>query len=303
MNPIAFVQLCRSGDIVLILPILYEHHRQGRKVYCVVHKDFSQILDAASYVTPLIFTGEHRDIAGAIKLAKQYADEVVVTQAGPISIDLRNGGSVVTDLRTGKTIEARNFVERLWRNAGMWEKFHELPLIFDARNTVKESRAYRRQIPMPGRQKPLLAYSLQGYCSYFGDSSHLKSWIESTLFLDYDLMDLTYDPVLDRGNKQQHITDLLPLIEASDILITTNSLPLHIAYAFNTPTISLEPDGTPDGPGDPTYWRSEPRRHWIGRMGYAESVTKAGQDRIISILEEHGRTNRQGPTRELHLVP
>ena len=87
-----YVQLGRAGDILNILPLLWDDYRKAsEKPGLMVAAEFAPLLEGVSYVEPVIWKGPHFEIAKAVAHAKTLCPNVVCTQVnGPIDEILEN---------------------------------------------------------------------------------------------------------------------------------------------------------------------------------------------------------------------
>lgn len=281
---VAYVQLARHGDLVSLLPVMYDRHLGGDRVACIVHRDFAPILEAVSYVEPVLFDGGHSDVRAAYDLAVAGGryDRVIATQV--------NGAFEPTPVNTP------NFVTEQWARAGRLDAFHDLPLIFDRRDAEGEAAAMRLLHPKP-TGKPILAYSLAGYSSPFRRAAEFERWLVSTFSGEYDPVNLC-------AANLPKVHHLLGVIERAAALVTIDSLPLHLGYAFGTPTIALHCDADPNGgAARAEHFRSEPREHWLGTFTYAEAVSESGGARIRGLLLDDPNQATAATTEIRHVVP
>lgn len=257
---VAIVQLARAGDIVNVLPVARELHLGGYDVDLIVHQDFAEILEAVSYVTPVLVDGPNNDPCAHANAARVSGNYSLVLCAQV------NGNYTPLD------VECESFIVQSWARAGMeWvERFHDLPLVFDHRDAEGEAAAVEALVP-PDDGRPLLAFCLKGYSSPFADADAFGEWLVKKHAGRYRLLDLSEV----RLPKVHH---LLALIEAADVLLTVDSLPLHLAYAAGTPTIALS-RGIP-------HYNSEPREHWIGRVLYPVANSTEGRQAVYDLLND-----------------
>ena len=247
---VAYLQLSSTGDICSLLPIAKHRADAGDKVYIITQRQYGVILEAVSYVTPILVDVEVRYLFFVEADAKngRYGvqfDEVIACQ---------------TFANTRRTAYGcSNWQTMQWYRCGMLDKFHELPLVFDRRDDVTEASimldagSYGE---LPDKAAPLLAYNLRGKSTPYRRADEMRAWIEAS-FPRWRLLDLgalTLD-------KPQH---LLPLIEVADCLISIDTLTLHLAYATCTPTIAIT--------NDAAFGGSEPRSHWVYQVPYADSL-------------------------------
>lgn len=247
---IAIVQLGRLGDIVNCLPIAFDLHRQGNLIFWYVCREFAPLLTGVSYVTPVIWDGAVKEPAAAIEDAKRRGfDRVLALQV--------DGNPQPPPQKTD------SFATESWARAHYLSKYHILPLVFDQAFETSES------IVPAGSTKPIMAYCLEGHSSPYweGVRQKMAAWIRQTFSQDFDLLHL--EKRYDRPDA------LISILAQVDILISVDTFPLHLAYASGTPTIAITE----------AAWRgSEPRRHWIEQIGYAESATPQGQAKIVSAV-------------------
>lgn len=248
---IAVVQLCRFGDHANLLPLAYRWHREGHEIHWVVKEGFTDLLEACSYVNIHSVPFGIRDVTKAAKFAATLGcDRIAVAQ-----VDGNPAGR-----------QSRNFCIQNWRNCGCEDLYHDPAneLVFDRRDAEAERHVISQHIP-PG-SAPLIGYCLTGHSSPFREAAAFEQWLKAC-FNPFRLMPL---PMLPRADQ------LLCLIEACDLLITIDTLPLHLSFASKTPVIALSVD-------EPWY-QSEQRAHWLGRLTYSEAVTADGQDKIVRLV-------------------
>lgn len=269
MSKVAFVQLARAGDIVNVLPIMRHKARQGHEVCCYVLPKFADVLEPCSYVTPILRDSHHRDVPTTTKLAgesKQF-DEVYATQ--------------VDSNEEPPPIDCENFTMQSWARAGREciDLYHELPLIFDRRDAAGEAAAVEKYMPKR-TGKPLLVFALSGHSSANPHAEAFAKFVRDGFSYNYDILDLDTvgEPDWQGKHRLPKVHHLLPFIGSADILIANDSLPLHLSYAFGTPTIALHADK------NPWYW-SEPRYHWIHRATHAAANSPEGRHAIACILD------------------
>ena len=258
---IALIQPARAGDIVSILPIAKAWHDAGDEVTVVTHPDFAAILEPCSYVTAQASATSHWDVGGSIDRAKRQGfDRVVATQVDA-AVD-------------PPPIQTRNFQLEQWSRAGVLEHFHDWPLVFDRRDAKGEADALRKHLPKT--DKPILLHNLSGKSSPFPDKDGFKRWIESTFSAKYTLVDLENICFC----KVHH---MLALLERAAVLLSNDTLSLHLAYATMTPTVAFSRrDGGKNRPE--WYFASEPRKHWIGHYSHQDARTDKARSEIAEIV-------------------
>jgi hypothetical protein len=256
---VCIVQLARHGDVVNTLPIARELASQGYAVDFVVHRAFAPILEAVSYVNPIVVDGVDNE-------PEPHAQAALDSGNYSLVLSTQVNGNPRTP-----AIACESFVVQSWARAGReWvDRFHELPLVFDRRDAAGESDAVEEHVPAADG-RPLLAYCLEGYSSPFGDRAAFEEWLVNKHRGRYRLLNLA------DAKRLPKVHHLIGLIEAADVLVTVDSLPLHLAYVTGTPTIALS-RGIP-------HYNSEPRSHWVGRFMYPDANGPAARQAIYDLL-------------------
>jgi len=231
-----YVQLCRLGDILNLLPLLYEDAQKGNRSSLMVCHEYIHHLDGCSYLDALDFDGGRYDLLTAVDKAKMVSDDVKVCQVtGPRDTVLEhvykaNGiTSTVTD----------SFQQESWRLAGRGQSdwLRQPPLIFDKRNKEREAALLKSV----GARKKMLLVAPTGYSSPFPCTPLLLDLLQMKFCRRYDVVNL--------GDvKAERIYDLLGLYERAVALVSVDSAPLHLAHAVpKLPVIALVKD-------TPNYW-------------------------------------------------
>lgn len=247
MPTIGLIQLGRFGDIVNALPIA-RWLATSNQVRMYVHERFASILRSAPYVQPVTWTGSVAAVAAAANFAKGDGCDVVMplqSSCNPFP----------------PTIDTGNYQTQVWERARLLHRFHQLPLLFYF-DEEQERRVVHQHLPATDR--PIVACCLDGVSSPFAGAAELLK-LAPGLFPDFTLWNIgplrLDDPAY-----------LVPLLRRCAMLLTIDSLPLHLAHATNTPTIAL----TRHEP----YYASEPRYHWIERIHYRDALKPESLERI-----------------------
>jgi hypothetical protein len=266
---IAIIYLCRYGDIVNALPCAYELFKQGHEVDFHVHPQFASILESCTYVKPMLWHGLHRDADGCRMWCEKHGGYNRI-------LDLQVNGN-----NNPPPFTTENFITQAWARAGMLDRFHDLPLVFDKRNADDDARAVKLIPEEDGR--PLLVYSLNSNSSPMRSAmaTEFEQWLIGQFGASHRLMNIG---LLSLAKPQ----NLLAILEKAVRLITIDTLPLHLAYATQTPTIALQPGGETYKENS-AWYRSEPRFHWIEKMTYSEAMTPEGHSRIINAVNDDNR--------------
>lgn len=254
---ICFIQLSSFGDLCSLMPIWKARADAGAKVWVMTRPEYVEIFEAISYATPIPV-----DIPVAMpwkaraKADGMGFDEVIVSQ--------------VVNNKTTSARVWKNYQTQEWCLCGMIEKYHDLPLIFDRRDAAGEAAALAKHLPSDDG-RPLLCFNLIGKSSPYDFVDQQRGWIKHTFSESFRLLDLGAL----RLDKVHH---LIAFVEAADVLITVDTLTLHLAYATMTPTIAFLP-GTPR-----CYAQSEPRAHWAYACTYGESVRGEYREPIVQAV-------------------
>lgn len=257
----ALIQLCRHGDIVSLLPIAKHLRDEGHEVTIVTASEFSPILGAVSYVGVIRHDTHHRDIVGATHAAKK---------AGIINIIKCQGGGQ-------QDADVENFQCAQWARAGFLKNFHDFPLVFDNRDKAQEARALSDYIHAD-EKRPLILTNFKSVSSPYYQVTAQRKWAKETFGKDYFVLDIS-DICF------RNVAHILGFIERAEVLITVDTLTLHLAYATGTPTIALS--RFMDRNNKPTtYYNSEPRSHWVYHCSYADSIHAGARLEMERIIRE-----------------
>lgn len=245
-DKVCLIQISRHGDLAACaIPVAYELHRQGKEVHLVTHKDFLDLPNACSYITTHAFDGSHRATAEAGIMARNLGfDNILYLQAdGPA-----NKPPYCT----------RNFQMEMWARSGMIDRFHDIPLVLDK---LRDEEPF---IPYDDGRKVLLL-NLCGYSDPYRHMEQQLAWVVNRFSERYQIVDLT-------DQRFSSVTDIAPYLRRAVLLITVNTLTLHLSHVTEVPTIAFQ--GRCKSLSDVYAWGdSEPRRHWIYECSYEESVS------------------------------
>ncbi len=248
----------RAGDLICQLPMLHaDYKKTGSKTRAMIAKEFAGVLDGCSYVEPIIFDGDYRELGKAVKLARTMSDDVVVTS-------IHGSKEDVEKLAYGqigqKTASAENFQQEAWKLAGRLDDWHEcLPLVFDRRNPEREDRLLRANgFKNKGHRKPVILLAVDGGLTAPFPYAHLLKELVTLKFgKDYRVIDV---PMVEQPDGR--IYDLLALYENAALLIAIDSQCLHLAMACpKLPVFALANDR-------PTLWHGaawRPNHLWFCR--------------------------------------
>jgi hypothetical protein len=216
-----------------------------------VRPEFATLLEGVSYVTPIIWNGAIDFPAAAIQHAQADGYDRVLpiqTEGNPEPLPEK----------------LRSFSMEPWLRAGYLDQYHVLPPVFDRAQTPPSDWK-------PRSDKPILAYCLQAYTSPYAEDlkQDLVRWLADNFGDQFSLLEL--------GAAKYRPDSLFHILRQVAVLLTIDTFPLHMAYATGTPTIALTPRG---------WIASEPRRHWIDNLSYAQSAVAEGRAKIAAALRD-----------------
>jgi predicted GH43/DUF377 family glycosyl hydrolase len=266
--PKTYVQLGRLGDILCLLPLLYQDSLKGERPRLVVAREYASVLEGCSYVEPVVYEGPHYEIAKAC----QSVEEHQCTQVnGPVE-QVRDYTYKPAGLEHAVTT---SFVKEMWRVAGRlneWDQVH--PLVFNNRDEAREKDLLRSAgLVRRGKQKPLMLVALEGNSSKFKHAELLLELIQGRFGSTWNIMPLP---------KAERFYDLLALYQTARLLISIDSAPLHLARATpDLPVVALVND-------TPALWNGSP---WMpNHIFYCRYGDFADRAKLMLSAIDHGMT-------------
>lgn len=235
-----YIQLGRTGDILNVLPMLWADAQGGERSSIIVSREYSTVLEGASYFDLTIFDGPPHDIPGAIALAESEGLNWRCTQVnGPTDI-VRE----VVYKRAGlDRAVTTSFQKEQWRVAGRLHEFGNYPLVFDRRDLDREAILYDSVVKKKSRY---LLVSPSGISSPF---PYRELLLELVRHCGLQVVDLSQV-------KAERFYDLLGLFERAECLVSIDTAALHLAYACpKLPVVALVNDR-------PTLWNGS---SWRGQ--------------------------------------
>lgn len=244
---VCFVQLASYGDLVSLFPVFKARADAGASVSVMTRPEYADIFECITYAKAIpVDILVHAPWEAEAKARAMGFNEVIVSQ-------------VVSNDHQGPR-HWKNYQTQEWINCGMVERYHDLPLVFDNRDAAGEAAATAAHIP-PDDGRPLLAYCLHGISAPYPHVEAQRAWIKERFSANYRLLELG-------ALRLPKVYHLIALIEAADVLISTDTLAVHMAYATKTPTIVFVPDPPR------AYSQSEPRAHWAYFCTHSQSITE-----------------------------
>ncbi len=219
--PRTFIQLGKFGDVISVLPLLHaEFQSTGDKPNLIVCKEYADVLHGISYLTPQIYPGHWSDLSGAIKWAKQNFDEVLIPQTHGNTFPIEN--------------KTPSFQQEQYQRCGCLDKWDALPTIFDQRNKQREYALTSRVI---GRKKcRLILIGDNSESAPFESVEELVSMVQSNFGGTHKIIRLS-------TIRAEHICDLIGLYDKAEVLVSVDTVHVHLAKASKVPKIVLARDG------------------------------------------------------------
>lgn len=238
------VCLSRLGDVVNAIPIAHAaFKRTGEKVKWVVSLHFVGPLLGCSFVEPIKVQYAQDNITLGMQTAKETgATEILLAQCFG---------------KHWKGDHSHAFNRQAWINCNMgdcFDRIKEYPLVFDRRDAEREQRLCERVLT---GDKPIMLISLScGKSSPFAAHYAFTYAIRRRWQDRFQIIDLC-------ETRASRVYDLLALMERAAILITSDSLPIHLATAVQSlPVIFLA--------NDQAFLASDTRCRVVLRLRYAE---------------------------------
>lgn len=223
MNTPVIVLLGHFGDLCIILPLLKQRADQtGSPQPIVVARNYASLLEGVSYVDPVIYDGDWMRgksldaNKAAAEFAKSKFPDCKLTFLNPIEGD------------PPKVMD--NFVKEMWHLAGSVGGWNTLPLVFDRRDLHREAKLAGK-IAMA---KPIILAALDGISSPFLKKPELMASLKAR-FKHWKVVDMS-------TVKAEKPYDLLGLFDRAALLVSIDTMHLHLSRASNVPVIALSRD-------------------------------------------------------------
>jgi len=213
------VTLGRYGDIINALPIAWDLAQHGTTPKFVVSSEFWRILEGVSYVNPVVWDMDYKNIPFAIQRTKGLKAHIAQVYTHP-----------------DQTRKTSSYQMESWERAGYLDKFGKLPLVFDRRDKKRENEVELKAALLTDPftvNKSTILVSGKGVSSPFkGD---LVGEIRKA-FPGYNVVDLS-------SIRVERVYDLLGLMDNSALLVTIDTMHLHLAAASKIPVVAILNDG------------------------------------------------------------
>lgn len=232
------VVLGRNGDLISSLPLARFLHN-GNPIRIVTSREYIKLLDGVSYATPIPWEFEYTKLSHCLHWLRRHGIHKPYICQSYCHPDCNKG---------------LPYQEDAYRIAGFQNLFGSLPLIFDRRNPDRE---YKLMETLP-IGKPWIAVSTEGISS---PCPSLKDLIPTLVeqYPEYEFIDLA-------KVKAHRLYDIIGILDNCDLLISIDTVWLHLARAAECPVFAVLNDLDP--------WRaSVPPPATIRQFGYKNVTT------------------------------
>lgn len=260
-----YLILGRHGDITNILPVLRDQAiRLARPLPVVVSAECAPLFDGTSYIDPVPLDLPCDQLSRAEEWARKRYQVVRTVQVWG------DGQSRVQALP--------HYNENAWLMAGRANDFKSPGLrpVFDCRSPKRESKYLER---LASGDKPILLLAARGgYSSPFRDYHAISNSIQSSLGNIFQIVDLDL-------LKYHRIFDLVGIMEAASVLVSADSVHLHLAAACQVPVVAML--------SNRNHWaETSTRCRTVWKGNYLAALRSIGA--IIETIRRH--TNRPETT-------
>ena len=214
-----YLQLGKIGDILSLLPILSDDHRiYGKPQRLIVSREYAHVVEGLDYVEPVIWPGDWMDLKGALRDAKRTYGEVVIPQ------------TFGTDFNIQRKHPSWQYDQ--WDRAWALNGWGYLPLSLPRQDATFP---FFKATEGP-KQFVLVADHSQS--SPFPKADDLVTALEEMALTSSNPVNIVRLSSIRAGN----IRELLPIYDAASLIVTVDTMHLHLAKATNTPVIALSTD-------------------------------------------------------------
>lgn len=252
------VALDRIGDLINLFPLL----QADPETRLMVLKEHAPLFDGISYSAPILFNGQFHELGKAMQEAKAITPDV---RSGTFTGDPETIKKFTFSPTGTAHATSSSFAKETWKIAGPIDLWNEQPrLVFDKRSPEREAALLESVCPVKrGRKRKLMLVSAGGTSSPFPYRELLLTLLTLKFGEKYQIVDLS-------TIRAERFYDLLALYERADILISTDSAPLHLAQACpELPVVAFVND-------KPTHWFGSPwRANHIFHCRYSEFPDRA----------------------------
>lgn len=210
------ISLGKLGDIFSALPCVHqEYKRTGKPVDLIVSKQYASAVEGVDYIKPIIWNGHWQDLTGAIRFAKKQYQKVIVPQTYGKELPIQK--------------RAPSFQGDSYLRSGMASEWDNLELV----------------LPRPANTAELVKTHLGGHKTILladkSESSAFPHEAELLKTLAYNFSQ-THKVVKLSEIKLPNIKDFLALYDAADLIVTIDTVHLHLSAASKTPVVAFATD-------------------------------------------------------------
>lgn len=254
------VQMGRYGDIINILPIARDiSKRTGKPVPVVCKREYADILDGVSYA-----------VAEVCDSPPPKDPSVLDTHAAhPIS-----------QRRVPYNLQA-------WEQVGYADRFMSLFPVFDMRCRVREIELVESLVTFT---KPVMLLALNGLSSPMPEK--VRDQVRKRVRESFDRR----FQVIELNQKVYRPYDLLGLMDVAAVVLTIDTMILHLATATDIPVVAMLSSHPP------VFWRaSATKGNVVCSMTYDKVLYQ--WDQIVRSVDAHTRYPWTAPNPIIHVVP
>jgi predicted GH43/DUF377 family glycosyl hydrolase len=214
-----YVQNSKNGDILNILPLLYQKFREtGQKQVLLVSKAYESLLFGCSYIETMTWDGDWTDLNGALQQAQARFKTVV---------SLSTFGKALKPIK-----QTPSFALEQWRLGGALELYGDVPLVFDQRNQDRETMLVNKHVKENER---FILFADHSQSSPFDQMDALIQLLQTSFGATHKILRLS-------EVHADQVYDLLGLYERAAALVSIETMHLHLAAASGVPVVALVTD-------------------------------------------------------------
>jgi predicted GH43/DUF377 family glycosyl hydrolase len=201
------------------LGIIYHRFKEtGQRQNLIISKKYADVVEACSYINPVIFEGNHGDLKEAIRFGKQRFDSVTTLQCHCRDFQIQH--------------RTPSFQLDQWLRAGCVEQFGKLPLVFDNRSQLQE-RILRDNTVKRGEKFILIADHSES--SPFDKIDELVEMVTKEFGETYKIIKLS-------EIKAVNFIHVLGLYDKASALVSIETAHTHLSLASKVPVFVLAAD-------------------------------------------------------------
>lgn len=212
-----YIQLGKIGDVLSLLPVLADRCcLQGEPQRLIVSREYAHVVEGLDYIEPVVWPGDWMDLKGAIRDAKRTYGDVIIPQ------------TFGTDFNIQRKHPSWQYDQ--WDRAGMLAGWGHLPL--------KLPRIGPPAIDAGISKGQLVLVADHSQSSPFNQADDLVAALENLAIASITPVNI----IRLSSIRVNNIRELLSLYDAASLIVTVDTMHLHLAKATNTPVIALSTD-------------------------------------------------------------